>query len=210
MSISKQLITMLLIAILGIIAVFSIGMTKMEHVYAKTNTCNVNSLPSILLIGDLQQAMYRMRIVALQHMESDDLKTQEALEEKFNGYKRDFEKANHDYERLISDAKDRGYYEKEKEYFNKYTQIVNKIFTLSKEGKKEEIKQLIAATAEVPQTLTKTTDEHMDDVQEDALRESQEAAAEKNSASSMMIGLSLIVALSVIVLGVMIRNNVMQ
>ena len=210
MSISKQLITMLLIAILGIIAVFSIGMTKMEHVYAKTNTCNVNSLPSILLIGDLQQAMYRMRIVALQHIESDDLKAQKALEEKFDGYKRDFEKANHDYERLISDAKDRGYYEKEKEYFNKYTQIVNKIFTLSKEGKKEEIKQLIAATAEVPQTLTKTTDEHMDDVQEDALRESQEAAAEKNSASSMMIGLSLIVALSVIVLGVMIRNNVMQ
>jgi methyl-accepting chemotaxis protein len=210
MSIGKQLITMLLIAILGIIAVFSIGMTKMEHVYAKTNTCNVNSLPSILLIGDLQQAMYRMRIVALQHIESDDLKAQKALEEKFDGYKRDFEKANHDYERFISDTKDRGYYEKEKEYFKKYTQIVSTIFTLSKEGKKEEIKQLIAATAEVPQTLTKTTDEHMDDVQEDALRESQEAAAEKNSASSMMIGLSLIVALSVIVLGVMIRNNVMQ
>lgn len=41
MSIGKQLITMLGIAIFGIIAVFSIGMTKMEQVYEKTNTCNV-------------------------------------------------------------------------------------------------------------------------------------------------------------------------
>ena len=210
MSLSKQLMVMLSIAIIGIIAVFSIGINKMEKVYTETNTCNVNSLPSILLLGDLQQAMYRMRIAALQHLGSDDVKIKKDLEEKFNTYKKDFEKANQSYERFISDAKDKELYEKEKEYFTKYTNLVQQVFKLSNENKKEEVKKLLEDTVAIPQTLVKTTDEHMDYNQLLAEKDAKDALTEKNSASTIMISLSLMIALGVIILGFIIRNNIMK
>ena len=210
MSISKQLITMLCIAILGILAVFGIGFSKMEQVYTKTNTCNVNSLPSILLIMDLQQAMYRMRMTALQHLSAEDLKAKKTLEETFSKYKNDFEQANKNYERYLSDTKDKEFYEKEKEYFKKYTDLVAKVFQLSNEGKKEELNKLLTETASIPRALTTTTDEHMQYNQQLADQDAKDAIKEKDSATTMMIGLSLLVALSVIVLGYIIRNNIMQ
>ena len=210
MSLSKQLMTMLAIAILGIFAVFSIGLSKMDTVYEETNMCNVNSLPSILAIGDLQQAMYRMRITVLQHLSSDDLKVKKELEEKFNGYKKDFEKSNKSYESLISDAKDKELYEKEKEYYAKYTNLVEKLFVFSNEGKKDDIKKLITETADIPQILTKTTDEHMDYNQLMADKEAKNAVAAKSSASTIMISLSLLIALAMIIIGIVIRNNIMN
>ena len=132
---------MLAIAILGIISVFSIGMNKMDKVYEEANQCNVNVLPSIIILGDLQQALYRMRIVALQHISSDNDKTKKELEEKFAEYKHDFEKALIGYAPLVADVKDKALLETEKEYFAKYVTIVQEAFRLSREGKMEEIKK---------------------------------------------------------------------
>ena len=90
MSISKQLMAMLAIAILGIIAVFSIGINKMELVYEKTNTCNVNSLPSVLVMADLQKSMYRIRLAAMQHLYSDDQSVMKEIEGRYSKYRADF------------------------------------------------------------------------------------------------------------------------
>jgi len=210
MSIAKQLMAMLSIAILGIVAVFSIGMTKMDTVYEKTNTCNINSLPSILLISDLQQAMYRMRLTAMQHLMAEDLKTKKELEETFSKYKSEFEKAIKDYERYISDDKDKALYEKEKEYFKKYIDLVVKVFQLSNEGKKEELNKLLAETASIPRTLTTVAEEHIDYNQQLADKDAKDAVTEKNSATTMMMVLSLLVAIAVITFGFVIRNNIMQ
>ncbi len=210
MSISKQLMTMLAIALLGIVAVFSIGINKMEKVYEETNTCNVNSLPSVLAIGDLQQGMYRIRLAVLQHLGSENIKDKKNLEEKYYGYKAEFLKNLKRYEVLIADSKNKEFFDKEKEYFSKYTIIVEKLFQLSNEDKRDEIKKLIAETSAVPQTLTKTTDDHMDYNQLLAENDAKSAVVEKSNASTLMIGLSLLIAISVIILGIMIRNNIMN
>ena len=110
MSIGKQLITMLGIAIFGIIAVFSIGMTKMEQVYEKTNTCNVNSLPSVLLMGDMSQDFNAMRITIWEHISSHDKGELKALETKFKEYKTSFDLHYKKYSVLLSDDKDREFY----------------------------------------------------------------------------------------------------
>ncbi|WP_060825801.1 methyl-accepting chemotaxis protein [Sulfurospirillum cavolei] len=210
MSIGKQLMTMLCVAILGIIAVFSIGIQKMEQVYTKTNTCNVNSLPSIIVMGNLQQSMYRIRLTIWEHMSTDDMKDMKRLEEQYRKYKVDFERDLKSYESLLSDAKDKELYDKEKEYFMQYAAFIEKFFVLSNAHQNLEAKALILSNRSIAQNMTKTIEEHMTYNQHLAESDAKMAVEAKNSASSMMIGLSLIVALSVIVLGVMIRNNVMQ
>ncbi len=72
MSISKQLMTMLAIAIIGIGAVFTIGIQKMGQVYQQTNYCNVNALPSISIMSDMMRNFYRIRVYAFEYMTTDD------------------------------------------------------------------------------------------------------------------------------------------
>ena len=210
MSISKQLMTMLAIAILGIIAVFSIGITKMENVYEKTNTCNVNSLPSVLIITDIQKNMYRMRLAVMQHISSEDKSTMKEIEARYAKYKADLEKDFKTYENFISDAKDKELYEKEKEYFVQYNAVVEKIFVLSQNNQKEEIAVLLKTTVTIPQSMTQTIDEHSEYNKHLAEVDAKSAVTEKSNASIIMISLSLLVAIGVIILSIVIRNNIMN
>ena len=110
MSLGKQLMAMLSIAILGIIAVFSIGLTKMDTVYEKTNTCNINSLPSILVVGDLMQDMFRIRLAIWEHIAFTDTKHMKDVEDRYFKLKAEYEKHYKSYEVLISDDKDKELY----------------------------------------------------------------------------------------------------
>ena len=210
MSISKQLMTMLAIAILGIGAVFTISINKMELVYEKTNTCNVNSLPSVLVMADIQKNMYRIRLAVMQHLSTDDKSAMKAIEGHYSEYRANLEKDLKLYETLLSDAKDKELYEKEKGYFTEYTAIVEKLFIFSMNNQKAEIDTLMKNTGAIPQNMTKTIDEHMEYNKHLAEVDAKSAITEKSSASTMMIGLSLLVAIGVIVLSIIIRNNIMQ
>lgn len=63
MTISKQLMVMLTIAIIGTCTIFGISMKKMDQVYDQTNYSNVNSLPSILALNDITVNALRLRLV---------------------------------------------------------------------------------------------------------------------------------------------------
>ena len=210
MSISKQLMTMLAIAILGIIAVFSIGINKMELVYEKTNTCNVNSLPSVLVMADLQKSMYRIRLAAMQHLYSDDKSVMKEIEERYSKYRADFEKDIKLYETMLSDAKDKELFEKEKGYFAEYNAMLEKLFILSRNNQKAEIEVLLQKSSDIPKNMTQTIDEHMDYNKHLAEADAKGAVDVKSNASTLMISLSLLVVIAVIIIGIMIRNNIMN
>ena len=126
MSISKQLMTMLGLSLLGFILIFGISLSKMEQVYEKTNTCNINSLPSILVMASMQKSIYRQRIVLWEHMSTEDANEMKKLEERFNGIKAEFEKDLKSYEVLLSDAKDKELLDKEKELYGQFLAYVAK------------------------------------------------------------------------------------
>ena len=210
MSLSKQLITMLSIAILGIFAVFSIGLNKMDKVYEETNTCNVNSLPSVILMSHLQKTMYRIRLTIWQHLGTEDMNEMKKLEEQYRKYKAEFEKEFKNYESLVSDDKDKELYEKEKEYFTQYSTFIEKFFTLSNANKNSEAKALNIANQTIAQNMMRAIDEHMQYNQLLADKDAKNAVIEKNSASTIMISLSLLIAIAMVIIGIVIRNNIMH
>lgn len=208
MSLSKQLMAMLAIAIFGLGAIFSIGISKMDTVYEKANTCNVNTLPSILIMDDMLQAFSGMRVTTWEHIAAHDRSELKQLEDKYKEYKMAFEAHYKKYEALISDAKDKELHTKEAELFKTYTALIEKLFQLSSDNS-DEARALIYANRPMITLLGKTLDEHMDYNQELAEKDAKEAVSAKSSAATMMIVLSLIVAVSVIVFGIIIRNNIM-
>jgi methyl-accepting chemotaxis protein len=72
MTISKQLMILLSIAIIGTCAIFGISMKELDKVYEETNYSNVNSLPSILILNDITVDALRLRLVLWEHISQED------------------------------------------------------------------------------------------------------------------------------------------
>lgn len=209
MSISKQLMAMLLMAILGFIGVLGISFQKMEQVYEKTNTCNVDALPTILIMADLQENFYRYRICAWKfaalHNKEEIKKTRENSLE----YKANVLKGFQQYEAFISDQKERDLYAKEKILFAQYEVIVDKVYVLGLDGKNDEALDLIEQNRKMIQELTQTVNDQMSYSQTLAERDAKEALSVKSSATTLMISLSLLILVCVIGISMMIRNNIL-
>jgi len=212
MSISKQLMTMLGLSLLGFILIFSISISKMEQVFEKTNTCNVNSLPSILVMDDLLRGIYRIRIVLWETTTSDshDKTDLQKLVERYTTIKVKFDKDYKSYETLLSDAKDKELYDKEGKLFAQYSAVVDQILKLASDGKLSEAKSLFLANRSIAQELGKIFEEHMDYNQLLASNDAKIAVETKQSATFWMITIAIIIALAVIMLSILIRNNIMQ
>ena len=212
MNISKQLMTMLGLSLLGFILIFSISLSKMDQVFEKTNTCNVNSLPSILVMDDLLQGIYRIRLILWETTTSDshDANEFQKLMERYKTAKTKFDKDYKSYELLLSDAKDKELYEKEGKLFAQYSLVVDQILKLASEGKLSDAKSLFIANRPTAQELGKTFEDHMDYNQVLASQDAKIAVETKQSATFWMIIIALIISTSVIALSVLIRKNIMD
>lgn len=210
MSISKQLMTMLAIALFGLVTIFGLSMSKMDQVFEKTNTCNINSLPSILVMAHMQKDAYRQRLLIWEHMSTEDPNEMKKLEERFLDSRVSFEKGLKDYEILLSDAKDKELYEKEKELFAQFRTFVDKFFLLSNANQNAEARALIVSNQTVMQNLTRVIDEHMSYNQSLADKDAKIAVDTKQDARSIMIAIVLVVALAICILSILIRKNIMS
>lgn len=212
MSISKQLMTMLAIALFGLGTILGLGISKMDQVFEKTNTCNVDSLPSILVIDDLLQGMYRIRIILweMTTAESYDKNEFKKLVERYETAKTKFDKDYKSYEILLSDGKDKELYQKEGELFKEYSAAVNNIMKLISEEKLREAKSVFVANRPLAQALTKSFEEHMDYNQKSADNHAKTAFETKQSAKTTMIVIGLFVVLAFVILSILIRKNIMQ
>ena len=175
MSLSKQLIFMLGLALLGLIAVFGVAVYKMEDVFEKTNTCNVRTLPGTHVLADMMENYYRMRLAAWKHLSYSDAKELAEINTRFDEYRIHFEKALDEYKSFIADAKDRSYYEKEKELYKQYSIAVKDILRASTENNKEKAKELVKINEKMISELTSMINEHMDYNEKLASDEAKEA-----------------------------------
>jgi len=201
---------MLIVAILGLIGVFSIAIQKMDQVYDKTNTCNVSALPSILIMAELQENFYRMRIAGWKFVALHNLEEMKQTRERYQKYKSNVEKSFQQYEVFIADQKDKDLYTKEKMLFTQYVVFADNLYLLGIENKKNEALELIEKNSNTIQELTQTVNKHMDYAQSLAEKDAKEALEVKSSAMSMMIVLSILISLCVVVLGMMIRSSIMS
>jgi methyl-accepting chemotaxis protein len=210
MSLSKQLMSMLAIAILGIIAVFMIGLSKMDKVYEETNRCNIDSLPSILILGDMQEDFYSMRVRVWEHIANSDKEKMKAIEKQFYDAKRSFEANSKKYEPYLITQVGKEYFKKIQDLFSSYTVLTEKVFKLSYDGKQEAAIALVYENQTTVVSAVTILKEYMDFKEKKALEGEKEAMNEKSSASTLMIGLSLLIAIGMIIIGIFIRNNIMQ
>ncbi|ARU49153.1 Putative methyl-accepting chemotaxis protein YoaH [Sulfurospirillum diekertiae] len=210
MNIAKQLIVMLTIAIIGIGSVFAISFYKMGEVYTNTNYGNENVLPSILIVNGMMEDYYYLRVYAFEFLSATDEKSMDESAAMIKEVRELLDKKVASYSEYLSDAKDKELYEKDKEILNQYNALLDQFLALSKANKKEEARTLAFAKRPFLATIGDTLRNHMNYNKELAETKALEASNTKDNASALMIGLSLLVAVLVIITSVMIRRNILQ
>ncbi|MDD2384056.1 MAG: methyl-accepting chemotaxis protein [Sulfurospirillaceae bacterium] len=210
MSISKQLIAMLSIAILATCTIFGISFMKMEQVYAETNYSNVNTLPSIFVLDEAMQVAYRLRLIIWQHISQTDKVEMDKVEVNIQKLDKSLKDALKNYESLISDEKDKEFLLKDKEAVKTYFKVFNQLILLSRENKNAELYALIANNKEAIVNFTHAFEEHMKYNFELAKASAEHAAKEKNSAAIFMVLIAIASAIALLFLGLLIRHNIIQ
>lgn len=210
MTISKQLMVMLAIAIIGTCTIFGISMKKMDTVYEETNFSNVNSVPSILALNDITVSALRLRLVLWEHISQEDKAANTQSAEGIKKGIEDINKGLKNYEALVSDPKDREMLNKDLEGFKQYTAVANEVLKLSNGGQKKEAGDFLNKSRPTLKVFTAALDAHMDYNAETAKNSAKEAAEEKQNANLVMIILSLSIIGSTIFISVLIRNNIMN
>ena len=196
MSISKQLIVMLSIAIAGIFTVFGISYSSMEKVYEQTNYGNINSLPSVVLLNSSLNHAFRLRIFLWQHLatvNNNDLK--KTLEKSIIDTRAELLNDFKKYEPMISDDKDKEFLNKDRELAAQYFHLADQIIQLSQTKKEGEAEVFAMSHQKEVGALAAMIEEHIQYNVTLANSEAQKAASTKDFASVLMILLSIAVGI---------------
>jgi len=210
MTISKQLMTMLGLATIGIFSIFGIALTKMDTVYEKANYANDNSLPSVLLLNHIIEDAFRLRLYMWQHLAQTDEKEMNKLEQSIEKMSASIDEYLKKYEPMVSDESDKALLAKDREIKKAYFEFLQKAIKLSRDNQKEASRDYILSNSAIGQALTGVFDEHMAYNEKLAKEGASMGLDAKKGANLMMIILSLSVAAGVIIISIIIRNNIMQ
>lgn len=210
MTISKQLMTMLGIAVVGIFFIFGIALTKMDTVYEKANYGNENSLPSVLLLDQTIQEAFRVRLYMWQHLAQTDEAQMGKIEETIFKTEAKIKENLKKYEPIVSDDTDRALLAKDHEAISAYYAFLEKAMKLSKANQKEASREYILSNTAIGLEFTNVFVSHMNYNEKLAQEGAKMGLDAKKNANVMMIFLSLGVIAAVIFISVLIRNNIMQ
>jgi len=210
MTIGKQLLAMLAIAIVGACTIFGISITKMDAIYQETNYANVNSIPSIDLLNDTMQNGYRLRLNLWEHISNADTQEMEKAEKAIAKVKESIEASFKTYETLITDEQDTDMLAKDKEALIKALDIIATVIKLSKEGNKTEAAAILNKNRPSLLAFTKALDAHITYNIDASKKAAEHAATVEQSANIWMIVIILIVVSLTLFLGLLIRANIMQ
>jgi len=210
MSISRQLIVMLAIAILATFTIFGISFIKMEQVYAETNYSNINTLPSVFVLDEAMQVAYRLRLTIWQHISQTEKANMDKVEATIPSLTKSLQDGLKSYEALISDAKDSELLAKDKEAVDAYFKMFNQLIILSRANKETELNALMANNKEVINNFTQVFEVHMKYNFELAKISADHAAEEKQQAAIVMVLISIASASALLFIGMLIRRNIIQ
>lgn len=210
MTISKQLMVLLAIAIIGTCTIFGVSMKKMDQVYEETNYVTINSLPSVISLNHAMLYALRLRLVMWEHITQEDKETNAKSKEGILGTLNDLTKELKSYESLISDDTDKTLLTQDQEALQKFTLLVQDILTLSETGKKAEATVMFNKARPILKALTSAFDAHMKYNLDLANKMANSATDNKKNANIMMIILSLAIIGSTLFISFFIRNNIMN
>lgn len=211
MTIYKQLLVLVSVAIIGLIGILGLAVVKLDTVFEETNYGNVNSIPSILALNEAINNIATMRVVAYKYHVEENSEQMDKNEERLLKAEADLENAFKKYEKLVSDDKDKAMLKADRDAAEQYVSLLQKIMTLSKNGQGSEAKALLSNKhKDTVGALNDAVDEHLKYNVNLAQTEANHAVEHKESAVWIMVIIGLSVIVVTLVMSMSIVKSIMN
>jgi len=145
MTVGKKIALLPIVAVIAIVMVALLMMRDIGKVYDAASYGTVNTVPSLLVLDEMEANLATLRVNIWKHLARNDLAAM-ALEEQFITEGRaGIDKAVKDYELLLSDDKDKALLQADRDAFAAYYHLVDHALELSRAGKKAEAAEYLGS-----------------------------------------------------------------
>jgi methyl-accepting chemotaxis protein len=177
-------------ALLGIALLAGLGQNQMAKIFESANYATVNTVPSLVVADDLRKNVLRMRFGILRHVINTDASKMAEIEATLKGNRDAAHEALKKYEPLISDDKDKEFWQQQQKLLAEYELFIEPILAESRANHTEKARELTEKAAPVAEKLAGFINDQFDYNVALGKKGAEEALAIKNSAFT----LSLIIA----------------
>ncbi|MCO7552560.1 methyl-accepting chemotaxis protein [Metapseudomonas otitidis] len=211
MTISKKMILLVMSALLGILLLSGVSYQQMNQVYTVANFGNVNSVPSIVSLNKLRNAVNTQIQLIYSHILSTDAKAMADIDTAIKSNRNDIQAAIEDYAKLITDGQDQQFLDTDRKMIADLGQGVEAVLVQSRENRNEEARDaMISLTQKVIEPLRDQLTKHRDYNVKMATDAGQRAEATRQQATLISITVSIITLVIVGLLGGFITRNLLR
>ena len=189
MTITQRFNLLLLSAALGLLGLAALFIFQMGRVYDAANYCNVNIVPSMLVLDDASRSFGRVRVRIYRHLLNGDAADRVAIEAAIKEAEVALDRSLKSYEPLVADDTDRKMLAADNAALSEYSNQIAGILATSRSNKDKEALALVNRAMPFAEKLNDALDAHMDHNRELGLSSAAEGAAIKANAVWIMVGL---------------------
>lgn len=207
MSIAKRLTLLVLTALVAMLLMAGINHQQMNKVYEAANFNSINVVPSILTLNDAIVDFSRIRVRVYRHVMATDPKEIAEADRMIIEARQMVDENLKKYEPLLFDDEDRRLLGVERKALADYNTGVDRLLEFSRENKNDEAKAQLKIVAKQAIVLNDAFVAHMKYNADLGAKSSAEAAATKDRADWIGVGIMLLAIAVLIALGTAIVRS---
>jgi methyl-accepting chemotaxis protein len=208
MSIGKKIASLVLTALAGILILFGLGEYEVSRVYETANYANVNTVPSLIVLGDAMVPVAMIRLDVWKHIDEPEASRKEKLEHQIDEHRRHLDEVFKKYEPLAADERDRAMLEADRAAMSEYDVLRSQVLALSHQGKAAEARELARSNQAVVDKFWGGLMRHRDYNVALGLASSETARATRNGALWAALLISTLTLIGVGLLGYFVTTNI--
>jgi len=198
MTIAKRLVLLIVVALLGLLVVGAFGLRQMGAINDNLAYANENSIPSIRKVANMEAGFLKLRTQVLVYLLSSE-EQRPAVEARIEKAKQDLEQHLKDYEKLISDDKDRQYLETSKSLVKEYYTLLDPALAATKAGQPDKAKAGMGQAGEVSKKIAENVEAHAK--YNEVLAEGEVRKASEAYSSGKVVSISVVILATLLTAG---------
>ena len=210
MTIKHRLALLIASAVLGLSLIAGLGIVQIDRTFEAASYANVNTVPSLLTLDSAFRPFMVMRTQLWQHLSVTDPAKKAELEQKIMDDSKKIDVNLTNYEKLISDAKDKELLENDRKTITAFLALRDSGLMLSNEGKSAETIALFLRNHGIASAAFDAFIAHSDYNQQLGDQGAQEGLKIKRTAVVLSIMLSLITICILVGIGLVITRKLVS
>lgn len=210
MTVAKKMLLLVATALLGIIILAGAAQVQINTVFEQTNYSNENVIPSMHLLSEIQNNVYRYRIRLSRFVLNTDPALIEKQEADLNKAMNDAREGLKKYATLLADDKDRELFSEDNKFFDSFMGHLPGILAATKKGQTDVAVALLEKSVEDAKSLAFALEAHGAYNMEIAENAKKAALATKSKAAVLSIIIASVTLVAIALIGFFIARNLLR